>query len=128
MIASARRRLASLLAVLVLANAVLSPVAEAHLRAFAHPHAASDAAPAASTEVPPCHESASGSHEPTSPDPASPPCCDGAHCVCMVVPTALTFAKDTTVQHQPAPTSVIARAQSAAPRLHVESPFRPPNA
>ena len=118
-----QRRIASLLAIVVLAYSVMTPAAIANMWGMDHVHV-SENAPAADDL--PCHETASQSPQ-TREDQTDPPCCEGGDCLCVLVSPGLIAAASSRLQAVPPHDPVLTGIEALHPRSLRESPLRPPN-
>ena len=117
-----QRRIAKLLAIVVLAYSVMTPAAIANMWGMDHVNVSRSAPP---VDDNPCHETATESPQPSEAE-TDPPCCEGGNCLCVVSP-GLIAAAGSRLQAVPPHDPVLTGIEALHPRSLRESPLRPPN-
>lgn len=116
-----RRHTVCFVGLLLLANIVASPLAEATAPA---PLSVNDVSTTSQAQT--CHALESGS-APETGDTESP-CCEKMRCFCLIVPAGTTLASMPPVPVPLAAAPAMALRTKFHPRLLVEFPLRPPDA
>lgn len=117
-----QRHLCSVLVLVLLTYAVMTPAAMASMWLVNH---ASDTTSAAPSD---CHEAPAESPEPDDPRSSGLPCCKGLQCSCFISPPGLMFAGNPEATPIPSHSGATPRLETFNPRALRESPLRPPNA